>query len=53
MISAAARSGSSARWAYLCVVSGLVWPRSRPTTGRVRPFETKCEACVWRLSWMR
>ncbi len=40
-------------WAYLAVVCGCVWPNNLPTIGSETPLETKCEAYVWRRSWMR
>jgi hypothetical protein len=51
--STALRCGSSNRWAYLCVVVGLLCPSNAPTNCRLAPSETSCEANEWRRSWMR
>ena len=50
---AASRTAVSARCAYRAVVWGWVWPSSLPTTCRDSPLETRCEANVWRRSWIR
>ena len=48
ILSAASRSGSSARWAYLCVVRAWVCPSSRPINGRLSPPPAPVAAKVCR-----